>query len=227
MNSAIPEPWATAFTSRGLVDPRSGVPSLNAYGSRFESPAIETLRGMVQGKRRPSEKSIQAVADKVELDVEELRKSVNVGLGEKKPYQPPDVVNRLSKRQQDALSDLIRATAESQIPDVVIEVEPGLVVSLNVKVLSATPDIPRDWIMAHVEQQIQSGLRNGFPDSSLTFGAEAREQLRVDFVFPPSELAISTPRRVFDDGLAAAARTRRDAVRVDDPDEGTQEISDE
>ncbi|MBY4381821.1 helix-turn-helix domain-containing protein [Rhodococcus fascians] len=70
-----------------------------------------TIAGYFAGtnKSRPSEKTMKALAEVLEIPLEKIREAAGVPIGETDPYMPPPEANRLSLNQRQAIDQLIRA----------------------------------------------------------------------------------------------------------------------
>lgn len=113
--TSIPEPWASAMVKVGLTDPRyaDARPSINRLAERANLHPT-TVSRMVHGTRTSQTANVEAVADALRVDVVEVSRWVNRARSVSKPYQVPAEVNRLSDREQRALSELILAMAASK-----------------------------------------------------------------------------------------------------------------
>lgn len=100
--------------------------------SQKTGTGVSTLADLVHGRRRSSEKTIEAVAGALRLPLTTIRGWAAAALGEVGPWEPPAVANRLTDRQRRALDELIRAmvaSAESQpapLRSVPTEVDPPM-----------------------------------------------------------------------------------------------------
>lgn len=63
---------------------------------------------------RPTERVLMVFAEVFGIPITELRDLAGLPAGEREPWSPPEEVHRLSGRQQDALTELIRAIAAGQ-----------------------------------------------------------------------------------------------------------------
>lgn len=111
----VPEPWASALVKAGLTDPRyaDDRPSLRQLASAIGRTA-STVSNMVYGRKSTSPATVAAAADALHVDVRQVSSWVNQGRSVREPYRVPDEVNNLTQRQQDAISELIRAMAEGR-----------------------------------------------------------------------------------------------------------------
>lgn len=57
----------------------------------------------------PSEPVLQALAEVLDIPIEEVRRAAGLPVGEHLPYEPPAEAARLSQRQRAAFDELIRA----------------------------------------------------------------------------------------------------------------------
>jgi len=114
MNS-IPEPWATAIVAAGYKDPRfdEPTPSLRALGEAAHLHTT-TVSRMVQGKGVAKVENVAAVAEALGVDVRSVSEWVRQARAEVEPYVPPAEADLLTRRERDALTELIRAVTESR-----------------------------------------------------------------------------------------------------------------
>ncbi len=111
----VPEPWASALVKVGLTDPRFSdpQPSLGRLASAI-GVHTTTVSNMVHGRKVTSPATVEAAAKALRVDVREVASWVSQSRSVRAPYKVPDEVNNLSQRQQDAISELIRAMAEGR-----------------------------------------------------------------------------------------------------------------
>lgn len=112
---SIPEPWAAAFRERGLVDKRTGEPSLNAFSRRFGTPSLETLRNTIHGLRTPTEPTLAAVAEALNIPLPTIREWAGRPAGEVVPYSPPPEADQMNTRQRKAVDELIRSMVANPV----------------------------------------------------------------------------------------------------------------
>jgi hypothetical protein len=62
----------------------------------------------------PTEKSIQVLAQLLDVDAADIRAAARLSADGLGPYQPPAISTRLSSRQRAALSELIRSMVWTQ-----------------------------------------------------------------------------------------------------------------
>lgn len=109
----LPEPWATALVTAGYTDPRyrDDRPSLGALA---EAAGLHTttVSRMVHGRGNAKHENVVAVAEALRVDVVEVSSWVRQARTEEAPYEFPSEVHLLSRREQDAITELIRAMAE-------------------------------------------------------------------------------------------------------------------
>ncbi|MFA7266666.1 MAG: hypothetical protein WC054_10175 [Candidatus Nanopelagicales bacterium] len=122
---SIPEPWAAAFRERGLVDKRTGEPSLNAFSRRFSTPSLETLRNTIHGLRTPSEPTLAAVAEALNIPLPTIREWAGRPAGEAAPYSPPPEADQMNTRQRKAVDELIRSMVAAPAAEVPASSKPG------------------------------------------------------------------------------------------------------
>jgi len=110
--SNIPEPWHTAMVEARMVDPRytDDRPSLSRL-AEVAGIHTTTVSRMVKGTAATKPEHVEAVAEALRVDVRTVSKWVNQARTEVAPYKVPEEVNLLTKRQQDALTELIRSMA--------------------------------------------------------------------------------------------------------------------
>lgn len=97
----IPEPWREAMV-------KAGVSSLNRLAQRTGT-GVSTLSDLVHGRRRSSERTLEAVADALRLKTTTIRAWAAAALGEEKPFVLPAEANRLTRRERDAVLAVVRA----------------------------------------------------------------------------------------------------------------------
>ena len=113
--SQVPEPWATAMIEVGFTDPRYDDPRPSM--SRLAEAAgvhTTTVSRMVHGLKRPDPANVARVADALRKDVREVSKWVRQARTAPVEYTVPSEVNLLTRREQDAISELIRAIAATR-----------------------------------------------------------------------------------------------------------------
>lgn len=113
--SQIPEPWATAMVRAGMTDPRYYEPR-PSMGRLAEAAGVHTttVSRMVHGLKRPDPANVAAVAAALRLSPVEVSGWVNQARSVQAEYVPPAEVNLLTRREQDALSELIRSIAATR-----------------------------------------------------------------------------------------------------------------
>lgn len=113
--SQIPEPWATAIVRAGFTDPRfsDDRPSLGALADKAGIHTT-TVSRMVNGVGTARQRNVAAVADALGVDVVTVSAWVRQARSESEPYEAPEEVNLLTRREQEALTELIRAIAETR-----------------------------------------------------------------------------------------------------------------
>lgn len=113
--SQIPEPWASALVRAGFTDPRysDDRPSLGALA---EAAGVHTttVSRMVHGRGKPKHENVEAVAAALRVDVVKVSEWVRQARTEVEPYRMPAEVNLLTRREQAAITELIRAMAEAR-----------------------------------------------------------------------------------------------------------------
>ena len=115
--SQVPEPWATAMIEVGFTDPRYDDPRPSM--SRLAEAAgvhTTTVSRMVHGLKRPDPANVARVADALRRDVREVSGWVRQARTAPIEYTVPSEVNLLTRREQDAISELIRAIAATRGP---------------------------------------------------------------------------------------------------------------
>lgn len=106
-------PWAVAMIRVSAIDPRNGRPSWNRL-AEMADVSTSTVTKMVGGTRKPSVSTVQKVADALRVDASDVWEWIGRGSEGIRTYHVPDEVHLLTPRQQNALTELIRATAEEQ-----------------------------------------------------------------------------------------------------------------
>lgn len=118
MTTTVPEPWASALVRAQFTDPRyaDDRPSLSqlAEAARLHPT---TVSKMIRGVGRAKVENVAAVADALGVDVVEVSGWVKQARSRAKPYSVPTEVDLLTEREQDALSELIRAIAAGRRED--------------------------------------------------------------------------------------------------------------
>src|SRR5690625_5188031 len=113
--SQIPEPWASALVRAGFTDPRysDDRPSLGALA---EAAGVHTttVSRMVHGRGKPKHENVEAVAAALRVDVVKVSEWARQARTEAEPYRMPAEVNLLTRREQAAITELIRAMAEAR-----------------------------------------------------------------------------------------------------------------
>src|SRR5699024_780425 len=104
--------WTEAIIRAGYTDPRyrEDRPSF----SRLAEAAglhTTTVSRLVRGVGKPKPGVVEAVAAALGVDVRFVAEWVQQARTESRPYEPPAEVNLLTRREQDAVTELIRAIA--------------------------------------------------------------------------------------------------------------------
>lgn len=117
MRRDVPEPWARWLVNAGFVAPnnRALVPSARQLANRV-GVNTTTLMEMMYGTRDTDPRIVEKVAGALGVDVRKVSEVVGQARTEKAPYEPPAEARLLSRRQQRAISELIRAIAEERGP---------------------------------------------------------------------------------------------------------------
>lgn len=76
-----------------------------------------TIAGYWAGNhpQNPSEKTLEGLAEVTSLSVRRLRRAAGKAEGELAPWRPPQEANRLTRRQRQALEQLIKAIVDTPI----------------------------------------------------------------------------------------------------------------
>lgn len=114
--SDIPEVWAKAMIEAGFIDRRFTqvpTPSLRALADAAGLHPT-TVSRMVSGRGVAKVENIAAVAEKLGVDVVKVSGWVRQTREETEPYDIPPEVDLLTRRERDALTELIRAVTESR-----------------------------------------------------------------------------------------------------------------
>lgn len=106
---ANPPHWQAAMDKVGLG-------SRTRLGIAASIPT-STITGLITGERRASERTMEAVAKALGVEVTTIREWAAQARGEQEPYAPPAEANQLSRRQRRALDELIRAIVVAQVED--------------------------------------------------------------------------------------------------------------
>lgn len=105
----LPEPWRTAGEQKGLSSYRAI--------ARASGAAVETVRMIISGKRRPSPATASKLAEAFGVPAAQIDAWSGIGAGGvHEPYYPPAAASRLTIRQRKALDEMIRAMTE-HVPD--------------------------------------------------------------------------------------------------------------
>lgn len=118
MRRDVPEPWATWLIDAGMTSPnaRRQIPSARRLAERVGSHTT-TLMNMMHGVADTDPATVAAVAEALGVDVVKVSRQVGQSRTERSPWVPPFEANLLSRRQQLALSELIRAMAAEERED--------------------------------------------------------------------------------------------------------------
>lgn len=106
MKTEIPEPWSSAMTKAGFLDPRYGNPSLrrlaDAAGVHPTTVSSLILKGKVISAR-----NMRSVSTALGVELGDMTRWVT---GERRePYQPPAEADQMTERQRNAVTELILA----------------------------------------------------------------------------------------------------------------------
>lgn len=106
VRTEIPEPWSSAMTKAGFLDPRYGNPSLRqlaeAAGVHTTTVSNLVLKGKVLSAR-----NMRTIATTLGVELGDMTRWVT---GERtKPYQPPAEADYMTERQRNAVTELILA----------------------------------------------------------------------------------------------------------------------
>lgn len=107
----VPEPWASRMIERGYTDRRSAAsvePSLTAL-SEQTGIHVTTITATITGARRPSMRTVAALAAALGDDVSEWLRG-----GRLRDWTPPPEATLLTHRQRKALDELIRSMTSEQ-----------------------------------------------------------------------------------------------------------------
>lgn len=103
----MPEPWATAAIKAGFRR-ADGAANLTAL-ARAAGTNVETTRRLLTGKGRSGDDVIRRVAAALKIDVTLAAEWANQPREVASPYIPPDEAHRLSRKQREALTMVIKA----------------------------------------------------------------------------------------------------------------------
>lgn len=108
----LPEPWASALVKAGFTDRRhtDDRPSMGSLAAAIGVHGT-TVSNMVHGRRVTDPATIAATAEALGVDVRIVASWVSQSRTVREPYRVPPEVNSLTKREQDGISELIRAMA--------------------------------------------------------------------------------------------------------------------
>jgi hypothetical protein len=100
LNEHLPDGWSGRRLAR------------EAQKLGFDLSSATANNYLRDGHGAPGEQVIQALAGTIPaVTVEQLRRAAGVQEGESEPYVPPAESARLSRRQREAISELIRSIA--------------------------------------------------------------------------------------------------------------------
>lgn len=118
MRRDVPEPWAGWLIDAGLTAPnaRRSIPSGRQLAERVGVHPT-TIMDMMHGAADTDVATVTAVAKALGVDVRRVSEQVGLTRTEREPWVPPAEVDLLSRRQQRALSEMIRAMAEGREGD--------------------------------------------------------------------------------------------------------------
>lgn len=114
MRREAPEPWATAMRKAGAVDPRNDNPSMSAL-AKMADLHTSTVASLIFRERETEPAVIERVASALGIDVREVSTWAGVARSVSDPYVAPPEANLLTARQRKALTEMIRAFAETNI----------------------------------------------------------------------------------------------------------------
>lgn len=104
----IPEPWRGAMEAAGTYSIRDLARKANLGTS--------TVSKLIYGRSSTSERTMQAVADSLRVEVPTIREWASAARGEAGPFSLPPEANRLSRRQRAAVIEVVRAMLEPVEP---------------------------------------------------------------------------------------------------------------
>jgi transcriptional regulator with XRE-family HTH domain len=107
--TALSDLLSAAAKARGLTGRKIAQQAARLGHTLNHDTAARYLRG---ADGRPSEATLQAFAQVLDLDVSDLRRAADVPAGVAEPYQPPQESSRLSRRQRRAVDEIIRAMVD-------------------------------------------------------------------------------------------------------------------
>lgn len=115
MRRDVPEPWAGWLIAAGLKSPNAhrDIASARQLADRV-GVHTTTVMNMMHGATDTDPATVAAVAEALRLDVRTVSRQVGQARTEQTPWVPPFEANLLSRRQQRALSELIRAMAAEE-----------------------------------------------------------------------------------------------------------------
>lgn len=112
--SEIPEPWATAMVARGFTDRRTKVPRPSARALADDAGLHATTVLAMTAGVASDPRSVQAVAKSLGLHPEIVSGWIDPTRLVRDPWVPPSEADLLTRRQRDALTELIRAMATTK-----------------------------------------------------------------------------------------------------------------
>lgn len=154
MTTTPQEPWASALVNARFVDPRYADEDRPSLSRLAEAAKLHptTVSKMVRGVGRAKVENVAAVAAALNVDVREVFRWVKQARSQAEPYQMPAEVDLLTEREQEAISELIRAMAagrreageehERSAPTSAVEEDPEVPSPDDIMSSGSTPDPP-------------------------------------------------------------------------------------
>jgi len=116
-DEVVPEPWASAFIRARAVDRRTdegkALPSLTALRDK-SGVGPTTISNLIHGRGKPRPSTIRKVADALGEDATTIARWASIEQSVSKPYRPPDEADRLTHRERNAITELIRSMVDGR-----------------------------------------------------------------------------------------------------------------
>jgi hypothetical protein len=133
----IPAPWREAMENAGTY-------SLRDLATKADV-GTTTVSALVYGRKDSSERTMQAVADTLRLEVTTIREWAAVARGEAHPFVLPAEANRLTQKDREAVLAVVRQLAAAR----------------QAASLPVTPDLSRTEGWRVAEPEAPTPVKNG------------------------------------------------------------------